>query len=253
MKICKFDACCVLWSNNDLLKYFFSSRRRNPCKRRGCSVCANRRKLEAWNQWDKLDEALEVKVTDKGRSVFAKRSFELGEIVAEYKGELISPEQFKDKAREAESSGNCFFFEFLFRGKKYAIDARQEDETKGRLINHSKKLPNVKPIVDSNLKKGMPVLFFKAICRVAKGTEVLYDYQERRKPVIEKYPWLREWINFVFSRTYIIPVSIWFPRHPNPTIQHSSYIITDTYQLSAWFVEINGCLQQVKTGVWPSN
>ena len=261
---CRFASLLfvVFFDRMMICSNIYSSRRRNPCTRRGCFVCTNRRKERV--VWDKLDEDLEVKVTDKGRSVFAKRSFGLGEIVAEYKGEFISPEQFKDKAEEAESSGNCFFFEFLFRGKKYAIDARQEDETKGRLINHSKKFPNVKPIVDSCLKKGNPVLFFKAIREVEKGTELLYDYQERRKAVIQKYPWLLEWINHLvqWKLHYIISRDVYLI--PTPFKTDESAFIS-----SAWFITNAGLtageiwlpgafnwqrrVKIVKPGAWTSN
>ena len=50
------------------------------------------------------------------------------------------------------------YLEFKFQDKKYALDATIEDGSFGHLINHSKKLQNVKPRL-SNLN-GKPSVFF---------------------------------------------------------------------------------------------
>ncbi len=113
------------------------------------------------------------------------------EIVAEYKGEFVSSADFNQRTLEADRTGNCFFFEFFFQNKKCAIDAKVEDGSKGRLINHSRRSPNVKPIVRST-RKGLPVLLFKALRKIHRGDEVLYDYNERRGYVIQTYPWLQD-------------------------------------------------------------
>ena len=140
---------------------------------------------------DELDDFLVVKNTEKGRSVFAKDLFRQGDIVAEYKGQFVPFDDFKNRSKEADFSGNCFFFEFFFNDRKCAIDAGDENETKGRLINHSKRHPNVKPIVHTNAK-GKPVILFKALKKIDTDQEILYDYFERRSSVIQMYPWLKE-------------------------------------------------------------
>ena len=59
----------------------------------------------------------------------------------------------------------------------------------GRLINHSKISQNVKPVVVSI--DNTPRIVFVASKTIKAGEELLYDYGDRRREVIEKFPWLR--------------------------------------------------------------
>ena len=58
----------------------------------------------------------------------------------------------------------------------------------GRLINHSSKLSNLKPEVV--LIDERPRIIFMAAKTIAAGTELLYDYGDRRRIIVEQYPWL---------------------------------------------------------------
>ena len=78
---------------------------------------------------------------------------------------------------------------FRHNSKKLAIDASAEDESFGRLINHSAQDPNVAmkvATVDRN-----PVIDFIALKPIKEGQEIQYDYGERRKVVLEQNPWLK--------------------------------------------------------------
>ena len=68
------------------------------------------------------------------------------------------------------------------------VDATEENDTKGRLINHSRKEANLKMrvvVVD-----GEPRIVFIALRRIANGTELLYDYGDRRKDIVKENSWL---------------------------------------------------------------
>ena len=70
-----------------------------------------------------------------------------------------------------------------------ALDATAEDESFGRLINHSKKEANLhmKVVVVA----GQPRVVFIASKDIAIGSELLYDYGDTRKTVIAQNSWLR--------------------------------------------------------------
>ena len=128
--------------------------------------------------------------TDMGRTVFARRRFEQGEIVAEYQGTFIPAAEWRAQLERAEALGNCFLFHILFNGRWCGVDAFSENESKGRLINHSLTLQNVTPTVRVN-GEGKPRILFKAKKTIMPGDELFYDYGERSKTALEKFPWLR--------------------------------------------------------------
>ena len=69
-----------------------------------------------------------------------------------------------------------------------SIDATQENNTMGRLINHSRKGGNVTPKILSIDQK--PHIYFIAACEILPGDELLYDYGERNKDTIQCNQWL---------------------------------------------------------------
>lgn len=73
----------------------------------------------------------------------------------------------------------------------YSIDSTEDDGRMGRLINHSLKKDNCIPKVIHNTK-GEPFIYFQAKCDIEEGTELLYDYGERKKETIISLPWLKE-------------------------------------------------------------
>ena len=69
----------------------------------------------------------------------------------------------------------------------YSIDATNNDGSKGRLINHCKK-GNLTPkviVIDT-----IPHIIFIAKKDIRRDEELLYDYGERRKHILDAFPWL---------------------------------------------------------------
>ena len=84
------------------------------------------------------------------------------------------------KRKEYEKLGvGSYILKFKFKEKWWAIDATMEDGSIGRLINHSKKFQNVKPVVGD--KNGMPFIYFLAVSDICKDDEILYDYDDNSK------------------------------------------------------------------------
>lgn len=147
---------------------------------------------------DQEESHLEIRVTqEKGRGVYAKVPIKKGEVVVEYHGELISAVQARRREKDYEKDldnelqlhrGGYMYF-FTHKCKGWCIDATPESDKKGRLINHSRKHPNLKTLI--HVHEGVPRLFFYATCDIEQGTELLYDYGEKRPDVLRSHPWLR--------------------------------------------------------------
>ena len=67
---------------------------------------------------------------------------------------------------------------------------KTETQRVGRLINHSSKSPNVKPEVV--LIDETPGIIFMASKTITMGAELLYDYKDRRRTIVNQYPWLKD-------------------------------------------------------------
>lgn len=132
-----------------------------------------------------------MRCTNKGRSVFAGRQFKAGEFICKYEGELCSYSVFRDRIPVYNNLGfGSYILEFKFKEKRWAIDATKEDGTLGRLINHSRLLNNIKPVV--GVKDEIPYVYFVAIRTILKGEELLYDYSDKSKTSKIAFPWLGE-------------------------------------------------------------
>lgn len=79
---------------------------------------------------------------------------------------------------------------FKHEGRDYCLDATKPTGRLGRLINHSRKRPNCKPQVRTY--RGKPRLIFLALRDIQPGEEILYDYGETDKHVLDSMPWLRD-------------------------------------------------------------
>lgn len=83
--------------------------------------------------------------------------------------------------------------EFLvnFEDEHYCIDATQETDKLGRFINHSREQTNIDPkIIKIN---SQPRLYLQAKIHISDGTEILYDYRDRRKDILKSHAWLNNW------------------------------------------------------------
>jgi histone-lysine N-methyltransferase SETD8 len=76
-------------------------------------------------------------------------------------------------------------FHFIF-----SIDATKDTGRYGRLVNHSRKTPNLVTKVITNGES--PRLFLIAKYDIEPGVELLYDYGDRSKKSLELFPWLNE-------------------------------------------------------------
>ena len=117
--------------------------------------------------------------------------------MCEYSGDLITKMEAKKReakyVAEAAAEGHqhvmCYMYFLKHGGTDWSVDATKAGRI-GRLINHSRKQPNLKTklfVVDD-----VPRLGLVAIKDIAKGTELMYDYGERDPDTIEAHPWLLE-------------------------------------------------------------
>lgn len=113
--------------------------------------------------------------------VVATQPFTKGDMVCDYHGKLLTAAKGKARMdKPVGDAGNIFFF------KDHCIDAQPQHcgchpdtRTVGRLINHSRKNPNLKPVhcvlkVDG---QDRDVILFKALRDISVDTELLFDYR----------------------------------------------------------------------------
>ncbi|CAD5116581.1 DgyrCDS5459 [Dimorphilus gyrociliatus] len=128
----------------------------------------------------------------KGRGVAAAKTFEKGDFVVEYAGDLIDLSSAKDREKQysCNTMVGCYMYYFEYQSKRFCVDATIETGRFGRLVNHSRKKPNCKTkVIGIN---GTPRLILIASRNIRIGEEILYDYGDRSKASIEAYPWLSQ-------------------------------------------------------------
>ncbi len=140
-----------------------------------------------------VEDGMEVRtIENKGRGVFSTRSFQRGDFVCEYAGEIVS---YKVAKKREELYANdptigCYMYFFEYKSKQYCIDATAETSRLGRLFNHSKLGGNCHTkLFEMNSK---PYLILVASRDISCGEELTYDYGERNKGAIESHPWLAQ-------------------------------------------------------------
>jgi len=126
----------------------------------------------------------------KGRGIKAVKSFNKGDFVVEYAGDLIDIGTAKDLEAKysMDASKGCYMYYFKHRGKQYCIDATAETGRFGRLVNHSRVSPNC--ITKVVMIKEVPRLMLVAKQSIETGEEILYDYGDRSKESLKAHPWL---------------------------------------------------------------
>ncbi|XP_012670656.1 N-lysine methyltransferase KMT5A-A [Clupea harengus] len=130
-------------------------------------------------------------IESKGRGIFATQSFQKGQYVVEYYGDLLQiPDAKKRETMYAQDpSTGCYMYYFQYLSKTYCVDATTESGRMGRLINHSRNGNCHTKLHDIN---GIPHLILVASRDIDKGEELLYDYGDRRKTSIAAHPWLKQ-------------------------------------------------------------
>lgn len=131
-------------------------------------------------------------IPGKGRGVITKKFFKKGEFVVEYAGEVIDISTAKERETKYSHSADygSFMFYFRHRNEQYCIDATKESGKYGRLINHSKKHPNLSPRVISFPTEEVLHLILVAKQDIEFGEELNYNYGENRKECLEEHLWL---------------------------------------------------------------
>ncbi|XP_077409523.1 uncharacterized protein LOC144039745 [Vanacampus margaritifer] len=127
----------------------------------------------------------------KGRGVFSTCSFQKGDFLIEYRGELVSKQERENRLRVYHDALKVFMFEFRFNGKTLCIDAARDDNSLGRLVNDEHISPNSK--MQRITVDGQPHLCLFATKDIEPGEEITYNYGNfdfpwRLKVSTEKQP-----------------------------------------------------------------
>uniref|UniRef100_A0A1A8C2E2 SET domain-containing protein n=2 Tax=Nothobranchius kadleci TaxID=1051664 RepID=A0A1A8C2E2_NOTKA len=132
------------------------------------------------NGKDKVGFDVEYISAYKGRGVFVTTSFQKGDFLLEYRGELISKEECERRQRVYHDKLKVFLFDFYFDGKLWCVDAAKEDGSLGRLVNDDHVCPNAK--MKYLTVQGKPHLCLFAIREISQGEEVTYNYGDSDWP-----------------------------------------------------------------------
>ncbi|XP_055363240.1 histone-lysine N-methyltransferase SUV39H2-like isoform X4 [Betta splendens] len=125
-----------------------------------------------------IDKATELEVkyinSFKGRGLFAKVPYQKGDFIVEYRGELISSQESERRRGIYHSKCTVFMFDFCWKERMWCIDAAQEDDSLGRLVNDDHIYPNCK--MKRVIAEGKPHLCLFALRDIKAGEEITYDY-----------------------------------------------------------------------------
>ena len=131
----------------------------------------------------------------RGRCVHAKKFYEKGEPIVEYKGTLLTSIEANKlhSALKADPTRGSFIAWFPWKGKKIAVDATEEvNKENGRLLNHARggKRENCKATVVDH--KGEPRVLLVAKRIILPGEELCWDYGEKDEKILQECPWLQK-------------------------------------------------------------
>ena len=68
------------------------------------------------------------------------------------------------------------------------MDATKQDGSMGHLINHSKRIKNLKPFLI--VEQGKPIIKFISLRQMTKHEELVYDYSDWSQVSKNHFPWL---------------------------------------------------------------
>ncbi|XP_058625499.1 uncharacterized protein LOC131536523 [Onychostoma macrolepis] len=115
-----------------------------------------------------------------GRGVFSCTEFDKGDFLLEYRGDLISKEEYERRQRIYHDALKVFMFEFRYNGKLLCVDAARDDGSLGRLVNDDHINPNSRMRTIS--VDGKPHLCLFATRSISPGEEITYDYGDSEWP-----------------------------------------------------------------------
>lgn len=98
------------------------------------------------NSWPKLEVRLNL--PGRGRGIFLTKAAKKREVLASYKGELISEELHKKRQNKRNPARRQLAnsYRVILQGRGKVIEAHRESDHFGRLLNHSRRHSNVKLI-----------------------------------------------------------------------------------------------------------
>jgi histone-lysine N-methyltransferase SETD8 len=161
------------------------TKRRNASEMKRLAAAQLEERLQDSEQGIKVS-----KEVGKGRGVRTTREFEKGEFITEYKGELISSKEAKQRESKKKNNkkGPEYMFYFKQSDKKLCIDATKEDRSYGRLLNHSRRRANCHAKLLA--VGGVPRLLILASRDIEPSEELLIDYGDRSPESLRRHPWL---------------------------------------------------------------
>ena len=134
-----------------------------------------------------VEKGLRIEPTDgMGRGIFTTQDFKCGSFVATYRGDLITKTVAQQREANNPTEEISYMYYFRHNESLFCYDATAEKDGEfARLINHSKKSPNL--LVHKKCVGDKPYLYFTAKIDLPPNTQLLYDYGDRKS----QYPWLK--------------------------------------------------------------
>lgn len=124
---------------------------------------------------------------EKGRGVYTTKFIPKKTVVCQYEGEIITAQEGRNRENTGQSGEYLFFVNS--GGMRWCVDATRENNSKGRLINHSRENCNL--AAKAEIVDGEKKLNFVSVCDIPKGAELLFDYNDRRSSATKAFPWLK--------------------------------------------------------------
>jgi histone-lysine N-methyltransferase SETD8 len=136
--------------------------------------------------------------SERGRYVCAGGFLPRGAYVCEYGGQLVSSTEGSVREGRYAQAGDAlygcysYFFTHPSSRLEHCFDATAErpEYGIGRLLSHGKKAPNID--VRALVLDGIPHLVLTARNDIPFGTELLFDYGDRRLGALEQFTWLKK-------------------------------------------------------------
>ena len=128
----------------------------------------------------------------RGRGVKALCAFEKGELICDYHGSLLTDKEGKNLYSGMKQGEMGYLFSFKIDGKTFWIDGTQNDSSYGRLINHSKKHPNM--VTKMKFICGKPILLMYAKKHIQPMEELLHNYNCQNDQESSDLLWLNQCI-----------------------------------------------------------
>jgi hypothetical protein len=134
-----------------------------------------------------------VAVEGKGDGVVARTVIPKDTFVCEYTGAIVTAKEADelDVRTLGETGVNRYCFYFLAADGRTWKAVDPSDTGLGRVFNHSRKRPNLKPALVVDSRGGEHIVFF-ALRDIKVGEEMLFDYGERNGQCLANNPWLKE-------------------------------------------------------------